>query len=1329
VNIQRANVKAHNMSFSGHKKSLDKTGYVKHDFFYLFDPKKYNCEVELYNINKDKNGNFSVAEKDAPAVSFEMKDGKQSVDMSEVSEITSDEGFAYRFKLTDKQTGKESYAYDNGTLIGLLDLENTDNKYNVVLNNRATINKNGPMQLIMPDGYYPGVVNNNGKMEINEALRAKALVSVRNHANKLGGQFAGIIKRLPEISKEGVSRIVGTPFTKDSISSHKYWTENAFQVSPDFGTEEDFKLLQEELFKNDINWVSDAALVNEGFGGVHLSEVLRKGQDSTAKNMFRTDERISLGILPDNCDYTRMKIINPPFDISKEDGNFNPKNENYNPAKPTYIQFYDDRLASENQKKSNSPLDLITYENKNTDNIYDITKHDDAVYPFPIEVSPYELSRNVKNIIKEKGELDLSNLNTIQQVANFTNFNVVKKSQAAGLEVWDGNVDIAKLNFYRCGKDDSRFTKLPAYEKNQAIEDFDRGTLAVRDYAINSGKYWTKLTSDSILEYTSKAIAQPPYQEDNRSAQDYMDNIKSLVNEGKLPKSTLEKVDTETIQNVLDDNYHSRLLDDADVRNDINTEDVGNQYSLSDYILRQAMDVPIETLPVAPNLLGVMSSPYIEKKANTEDELGVSRYDLTKAGNPNLPDKYSHVYSQMDNIYENGIVPIVEDVIKDIDGITDEDGNVTDYGKYVLSEITPGLTKYVIVKALSPNSKIKSSGEHPFDFTKVKAEDITMQSIGIPYEGMTEEEEAQTLVNALKKGIKNFKEEDFNIVKDNIKTRFNARTLNDFKVAEMIMDRTEAGLGWRIDAAKDVASIDSVRADVDTMTDSWINVIDFWKRFNQGVLEYNPHSYTTAEITDLGGLFANEDKTIFTSDADAERKFLEETGITSVANYNYFFSYLPDLFSLTGFEAGGDNYNWQAEQEKNSELLKKMDFGWCGTNPGFLFQSPEDGVINSYTFFGNHDKYRALHCLSLDMNLFYSDFSKEEDRQLAAKCLKKDENSIDFDKVSSRAIAMGTRLNDAFAKVVKDKDELEAITDAISDLASGKFKDSTFDADAFGTRPFEIAIRTVLDEVKYNNQYIENRKTVEAKVLKEILEPAFDRYSSMYKLLVALPGSPTEFAGDRVGSSGLESKAKNYHQQNRNIIPWEWLSDDKNNEYKFVKEFYDQVNEIANLRNKKELSALNDGATVTLPVIKSDKYTKDGDFNLPDPNEKIQAILRYNDKGSVVLTIHDVSGANTPKEKKMNRKDTETSIEKNSLFNRIILDADNYTAKQGLKHGLEVGTTFKNERDGDNSSYKIATMKKNGKEYYYLKRLDNKGKEIPITIKPEDLNTLILYKV
>ena len=58
-------------------------------------------------------------------------------------------------------------------------------------------------------------------------------------------------------------------------------------------------------------------------------------------------------------------------------------------------------------------------------------------------------------------------------------------------------------------------------------------------------------------------------------------------------------------------------------------------------------------------------------------------------------------------------------------------------------------------------------------------------------------------------------------------------------------------------------------------------------------------------------------------------------------------------------------------------------------------------------------------------------------------------------------------------------------------------------------------------------------------------------------------------------------------------------------------------------------------------------------------------------------------------------------------------------AKQGLKHGLKVGTTFKNERSNDNSSYKIATMTVDGKEYYCLKRYAKDGKELPIAIKPE----------
>lgn len=1356
MDIQKSNINAQKVSFSGHKKFNDKTGFENHKFYYLYDSQKYDCEVELYNIRKDKNLNLLVENEGTPAAALPLENGSVSACIPDVTGSDNELGFAYRFKLTDKETGEESYAFDNGTVYNIHDTENTDNKYNIILNNRATINKNGPMQLIMPDEYYPGVENVDGKPRINEALRSKALTSVRTHANKLGGNFFGIVERLPEIKKEGITRIVGTPFTQDTISSHLYWTENAYRTAPGLGNEEEFKTLQTELFKNGINWISDAALVNEGFGGIHLSELLRKGQDSISKNMFRADERISLGILPENSKFTRMKIINAPFTV--ENNQYVPKNPDYNPGKPTYIQFYDERLASPEQVKSDSPARMSSYDIKNTDNIYDITKHDDAVYPFPVEVSPSELERNVKRISRDKGKVDFSDIETIKNTADFKNFNVVEKSKNAGLEVWDGNVDIAKLNFYRNPKDYSRFNKLPEQDRMQAIEDFDRGTLAVRDYALNSGKYWTELTSAIQLKHASSLFDGKCYY-----TEDYMQAIKDLTASGELPDSALEVIDEDVIDNVLIDDYNLRTLYKADIRSGINPEvSKGNDYTESDYILKKAMDVPFETLPFSSNLLGVITSPYIAKKANTEEELCVSRYDTYKAGNPSLPEKYSNVYTQAEDLYTEKIVPLIEEALSDVPEIKDEDGNITDYGRYVVSEAAPDLTKYLLIKSVDVNANIPVDSKGNFDFTKVNPEEMTMQSVGIPYEGKSSEQEAQMLVDVMNKGLDEIETDD---LKSKLAARFENRTLDDFKVAEMILDRTESGLGWRIDAAKDIASIDAVRSDSASMTETWNNVIKFWKQYNDTVLDVNPHAYTTAEITDLYDLFANEDKSVFTSDADAERKFLQETGITAVANYNYFFSLLPELFMPYNAENGAKS--WQAEQGKNFQLREKFDQGWSGTNPGFLFQSPDDGVVNSYTFVGNHDKPRILHNLSLDMELFTSDvklpeypqneideiekeldetgkkrseaqdfISREEEealdaeeenllkrkesiienynnrcelktnhRERVAEVLQKDVKDIDFDKVSSKAAATGERLNIAFASCISDPDTLQVLADSVSRLASGQFKGKSFDADAFGTRPFEVAIKSVFDDAEYNGNKIKNREKLEADTLQSILTPAYDRYFSIAKLLMTIPGSPTDFAGDKEGATGFETKAKNYHQQNRNIIHWEWLKNKDDNRYKFIKTFHDTLSGISNLRTRPELSALNDGATVTL-------------FSPEEQWGGVQSMLRYNDKGSVVLTVHDMSGSNAKVHEPMMRKD-------HILESKIILNAKGANAKQGLKHGIEPGTKFKNARDDDKSVYKFV----DSKDGYVLKRFSVSGNELPIQIKPEDFNTLVLYKV
>ena len=1107
--------------------------------------------------------------------------------------------------------------------------------------------------------------------------------------------------------------------------------------------------MQEELFKNGINWIADAALVNEGFGGIHMSELLRKGQDSISKNMFRVEgEKISLGILPNDAadkGFTRMKIVNAPFFLSEDGQTYKSSNPDYDPAKPTYIQFYDERLASEEQKKSQSVSRLTTYDNKNVEgNEYAITKHDDAVYPFPIEVSPEELRRNVQKIYSNDGEVDLSDVETIKQIANFPTFRVSDKSSAGGLEFWDGNVDIAKLNFFRSVKDDTRFYKLSPQERKEAIEDFDRGTYAVREYAVNSGKYWTQLTADTQFEYASRFLAG----KGAKDAKDYLkiiqDGSQEKLKNGKrtsdLPPFAGDKnlIDEEVIQNALDGNYNLRRLYECDMRSEINPETDGSEYVLSDYILKKAMDVPLETLPVATNLLGIITSPYIAKKPNTEEEIGVSRYDTYKANNPNLPYKYSFVYNQAEKLYVDKIVPAMEDILSGIEGISNEDGSVSDYGRYVISEVMPDLLRYILVKSLNQDVDINTDENGRFDFSKVPAENISMQSLGIRFDDMSSEDEAQIVVNTLNKGIDKFIQDGgIEKLKQVVINRIGDRTLNDYKVAEMLIDRTESGLGWRIDAAKDVASIDAVKAGYDKIDSAWDKTISVWKLFNQSVLNVNPHAYTTAEITDMDQLMGERKNGIYSSDSDAERKFLQETGITSIANYTYLFSFIPDLYAKLGLEGGFDDAcGWQADKELTQNLFKKLDTGWGeARTAGFLFQSPDDGIVNSYNFVGNHDKPRIMHLLMLDKFLYESDFSQDEHKKIADNVIGPNRTSgkvDDYDKIKAPAVAMGSRLNQAFDTILKKPSDAELLKDlklAVAQIADGSYRGHEFDPEAFGTRPVDIALETVLNQYEYNSgNTIQNRDKFKAQVMQNIMEPALDRLYSIYKMMVVLPGSPTDFAGDRVGVSGYETKAKNYHQQNRNIIHWEVLDDPK---YSFVKKGYDTINEIAGLRSNPQLSALNDGSSITMNVVTKDE-------NGEDTTGKVQGLIRYNDN-STVLCFFDNRGANSSFDQPMDREGKKPHInddDRNSgnitgkkapgktrisdEDNRVYLFNDESNLRRGLKFGIEPGSVF--VREGTNTEY---VVKKDEDGNYYLTQ---KSMSAPVEFNDSDFNTLLFYK-
>jgi len=283
-----------------------------------------------------------------------------------------------------------------------------------------------------------------------------------------------------------------------------------------------------------------------------------------------------------------------------------------------------------------------------------------------------------------------------------------------------------------------------------------------------------------------------------------------------------------------------------------------------------------------------------------------------------------------------------------------------------------------------------------------------------------------------------------------------------------------------------------------------------------------------------------------------------------------------------------------------------------------------------------------------------------------------------------------------------------------------------------------LGIKTLFDEAEYRKHAaIPNRQKLENTLFVNIIEPAMDKMLSIYKMLVTLPGSPADFAGDRLGLTGYESKAKNYHQQNRNVIPWEYLEKGNDEKYELIKKFYKKMNEIAGLRHRPELSALNNGSSAVIPVtgykkIQRDekgnfKRNKDGSFAMEiqqNASDRLQAVLRYNGEGSIVLSLYNNTGASADNTKPMDR-----AKQTDEIYERIILNPDSAGVKEGLKHGLKAGMKFKNAANND--EYEIKEFSENGKTYYSLEpaaKINSAGAvKNPIKISPDELNTMILY--
>ena len=189
----------------------------------------------------------------------------------------------------------------------------------------------------------------------------------------------------------------------------------------------------------------------------------------------------------------------------------------------------------------------------------------------------------------------------------------------------------------------------------------------------------------------------------------------------------------------------------------------------------------------------------------------------------------------------------------------------------------------------------------------------------------------------------------------------------------------------------------------------------------------------------------------------------------------------------------------------------------------------QDAMKFAYTFIGNHDKPRALHCAALDMKLFYNDLTYAdgnfEARRTAYKVLNDkymdniepyEVNNFDFSGVSAKAIAMAEairpalidKLNDYcyFNKISEDDKtrNLIAISKSISDLANGKFMNSRFNPEAFGVKPIDVAISMTIKQAKAKygfNLPKELNKDYEDGAFEKIMTPAMSKLKAMMKYI------------------------------------------------------------------------------------------------------------------------------------------------------------------------------------------------------------------------------------
>lgn len=450
-------------NFKGFVATYNNANTPVYKFFPIpYDVRKNDLYLEFIHLDGNSDSVNQVSIPDENDV-YELKfNGSNPVEILQEQDLA---GYAYRYKIKPKGSKEEKdqqYILDAFERIK----GNNGGEYNLVRLSKGynIYSKRGPIRhsFVDSDAIIEGTEqeqekkSNASKQSIKDWLiekifgnRRKKLATnkkvPRNHFNKFGGSTEGLIALLLQTKElDPYKYILSTPdMGKDPTSSHKYWPNNLYQTT----NYQAFKDLNYALFVLGKGYIADGAFTSQSLQSPLFQHVLKWGEESPFYNMFKIDGKPVLGVLPDviadNADvegndtvrkHIGVRIVNSPLD------------KDYTLKKPTYIQFYDDRLTK--TETISDTKNLISAYDKNPEDIFEITANDDSIYPYYFEL---DIDRDASKIklfkSKETNHLSWDDINSLSNdFFEFKNFSIGTRSQAAGATYWDGNRDIVKLN-------------------------------------------------------------------------------------------------------------------------------------------------------------------------------------------------------------------------------------------------------------------------------------------------------------------------------------------------------------------------------------------------------------------------------------------------------------------------------------------------------------------------------------------------------------------------------------------------------------------------------------------------------------------------------------------------------------------------------------------------------------------------------------------------------------------------------------------------------------------------------------------------------------------